>query len=194
MTSSVPPSPQVRAVGGALFFPKLGRPNGCLICLSPPELAQNHEFYKNADVRPPFTYASLIRQVSMEGSQRGVGNGTQAAALPQGPSPQEDPGTGNITSPLTVVPSCSLKCPCSAIGLIQASSGHADVSPGAHTLLLAVHTHCVAVLSFPCAHTPVRLFSSRLAVTVSWPPSVSHTPKHHLISEDRDFAKIRINS
>lgn len=33
--------------------------------LSPsPELAQNHEFYKNADVRPPFTYASLIRQVS----------------------------------------------------------------------------------------------------------------------------------
>ena len=30
----------------------------------PPELAQNHEFYKNADVRPPFTYASLIRQVS----------------------------------------------------------------------------------------------------------------------------------
>ncbi|XP_047589072.1 forkhead box protein P4 isoform X6 [Lutra lutra] len=26
------------------------------------ELAQNHEFYKNADVRPPFTYASLIRQ------------------------------------------------------------------------------------------------------------------------------------
>lgn len=31
---------------------------------SPAELAQNHEFYKNADVRPPFTYASLIRQVS----------------------------------------------------------------------------------------------------------------------------------
>ncbi|MBN3324906.1 FOXP4 protein, partial [Atractosteus spatula] len=27
------------------------------------ELAQNHEFYKNADVRPPFTYASLIRHV-----------------------------------------------------------------------------------------------------------------------------------
>ncbi|KAE8623485.1 hypothetical protein XENTR_v10005627 [Xenopus tropicalis] len=27
------------------------------------ELAQNHEFYKNAEVRPPFTYASLIRQV-----------------------------------------------------------------------------------------------------------------------------------
>lgn len=86
MTSSAPPSPQVRAVGGALVFPKLGRPNGYLICLSPPELAQNHEFYKNADVRPPFTYASLIRQVSVEGSQRRVGNGTQAAALPAGGS------------------------------------------------------------------------------------------------------------
>lgn len=30
-----------------------------------PELAQNCEFYKNADVRPPFTYASLIRHVSI---------------------------------------------------------------------------------------------------------------------------------
>lgn len=29
------------------------------------ELAQNCEFYKNADVRPPFTYASLIRHVSL---------------------------------------------------------------------------------------------------------------------------------
>lgn len=28
------------------------------------DLAQNQEFYKNAEVRPPFTYASLIRQVS----------------------------------------------------------------------------------------------------------------------------------
>lgn len=41
-------------------------PAGCLTLPPPvpPELAQNHEFYKNADVRPPFTYASLIRQVS----------------------------------------------------------------------------------------------------------------------------------
>lgn len=31
------------------------------------ELAQNCEFYKNADVRPPFTYASLIRHVSPSG-------------------------------------------------------------------------------------------------------------------------------
>ena len=27
------------------------------------ELQRNREFYRNADVRPPFTYASLIRQV-----------------------------------------------------------------------------------------------------------------------------------
>ena len=32
--------------------------------MCPAELAQNCEFYKNADVRPPFTYASLIRHVS----------------------------------------------------------------------------------------------------------------------------------
>lgn len=30
------------------------------------EIAPNYEFYKNADVRPPFTYATLIRQVSRE--------------------------------------------------------------------------------------------------------------------------------
>uniref|UniRef100_A0A7N4PJW9 Forkhead box P4 n=1 Tax=Sarcophilus harrisii TaxID=9305 RepID=A0A7N4PJW9_SARHA len=35
-----------------------------------PELAQNHEFYKNADVRPPFTYASLIRQAILETPDR----------------------------------------------------------------------------------------------------------------------------
>lgn len=28
------------------------------------EIQRNREFYKNADVRPPFTYASLIRQVT----------------------------------------------------------------------------------------------------------------------------------
>ena len=27
------------------------------------EIQRNREFYKNTDVRPPFTYASLIRQV-----------------------------------------------------------------------------------------------------------------------------------
>ncbi|GCC36317.1 hypothetical protein chiPu_0014811 [Chiloscyllium punctatum] len=30
----------------------------------------NHEFYKNADVRPPFTYASLIRQAILEAPDR----------------------------------------------------------------------------------------------------------------------------
>ncbi|XP_061407631.1 forkhead box protein P1-like [Lethenteron reissneri] len=30
------------------------------------ELAQNQEFYQNAEVRPPFTYASLIRQAIVE--------------------------------------------------------------------------------------------------------------------------------
>lgn len=29
------------------------------------EIQRNREFYKNADVRPPFTYASLIRQVKL---------------------------------------------------------------------------------------------------------------------------------
>ncbi|XP_035282061.1 forkhead box protein P2 isoform X5 [Anguilla anguilla] len=32
------------------------------------EIAPNYEFYKNADVRPPFTYATLIRQAIMEAS------------------------------------------------------------------------------------------------------------------------------
>ncbi len=30
------------------------------------EIQRNREFYKSADVRPPFTYASLIRQVCIE--------------------------------------------------------------------------------------------------------------------------------
>ncbi|GAA6068284.1 forkhead box protein P2 isoform X2, partial [Tachysurus ichikawai] len=30
------------------------------------EIAPNYEFYKNADVRPPFTYATLIRQAIMD--------------------------------------------------------------------------------------------------------------------------------
>ncbi|XP_036375664.1 forkhead box protein P2-like [Megalops cyprinoides] len=32
------------------------------------EIAPNYEFYKNADVRPPFTYATLIRQAILEAS------------------------------------------------------------------------------------------------------------------------------
>lgn len=68
MTSSAPPSPQVRTDRRVISpHPELDPPSGYpTLYLSSPELAQNHEFYKNADVRPPFTYASLIRQVSME--------------------------------------------------------------------------------------------------------------------------------
>lgn len=51
--------------------PPASSPARCpILCLSPPELAQNHEFYKNADVRPPFTYASLIRQAILETPDR----------------------------------------------------------------------------------------------------------------------------
>lgn len=53
----------------------------------PAELAQNHEFYKNADVRPPFTYASLIRQVS--GSTQNPGH--KAAPSPLCSRRQESP-------------------------------------------------------------------------------------------------------
>ncbi|XP_034296467.1 forkhead box protein P1 isoform X7 [Pantherophis guttatus] len=34
------------------------------------DLAQNQEFYKNAEVRPPFTYASLIRQAILESPEK----------------------------------------------------------------------------------------------------------------------------
>ncbi|XP_078676864.1 forkhead box protein P1-like isoform X19 [Branchiostoma floridae x Branchiostoma belcheri] len=34
------------------------------------EIQRNHEFYKNADVRPPFTYASLIRQAIIESPEK----------------------------------------------------------------------------------------------------------------------------
>ncbi|CAL8356413.1 unnamed protein product [Gadus morhua 'NCC'] len=36
------------------------------------KLAQNCEFYKNADVRPPFTYASLIRHAILEAPDRSL--------------------------------------------------------------------------------------------------------------------------
>ncbi|XP_018115214.1 forkhead box protein P1 isoform X2 [Xenopus laevis] len=38
--------------------------------LSLPDFAQNQEFYKNAEVRPPFTYASLIRQGILESPEK----------------------------------------------------------------------------------------------------------------------------
>uniref|UniRef100_A0A8C5HYS9 Forkhead box protein P1-B-like n=1 Tax=Gouania willdenowi TaxID=441366 RepID=A0A8C5HYS9_GOUWI len=35
-----------------------------------PDLSQNKEFYMNAEVRPPFTYASLIRQAILESPEK----------------------------------------------------------------------------------------------------------------------------
>ncbi|XP_070405306.1 forkhead box protein P1-B isoform X8 [Nothobranchius furzeri] len=35
-----------------------------------PDISQNKEFYMNADVRPPFTYASLIRQAILESPEK----------------------------------------------------------------------------------------------------------------------------
>ncbi|GIZ05146.1 forkhead box protein P1, partial [Caerostris extrusa] len=34
------------------------------------EIQRNREFYRNADVRPPFTYASLIRQAIIEAPEK----------------------------------------------------------------------------------------------------------------------------
>ena len=34
-----------------------------MFCPVSTDIVQNKEFYMNAEVRPPFTYASLIRQV-----------------------------------------------------------------------------------------------------------------------------------
>ncbi|KAH0630250.1 hypothetical protein JD844_013055 [Phrynosoma platyrhinos] len=40
------------------------------IPISSADIAQNQEFYKNAEVRPPFTYASLIRQAILESPEK----------------------------------------------------------------------------------------------------------------------------
>jgi len=53
--NSVCPQPvQINAFAERLFYSEIS-------CFA--DLTQNQEFYRNADVRPPFTYASLIRQV-----------------------------------------------------------------------------------------------------------------------------------
>ncbi|CDQ75962.1 unnamed protein product [Oncorhynchus mykiss] len=38
------------------------------LCSLSSELNPNHEMYRNADIRPPFTYATLIRQAIMDAS------------------------------------------------------------------------------------------------------------------------------
>uniref|UniRef100_A0A8C3FDU8 Forkhead box P1 n=1 Tax=Chrysemys picta bellii TaxID=8478 RepID=A0A8C3FDU8_CHRPI len=45
-------------------------PNKYNVAISSADLAQNQEFYKNAEVRPPFTYASLIRQAILESPEK----------------------------------------------------------------------------------------------------------------------------
>ncbi|XP_067929346.1 forkhead box protein P1-like isoform X3 [Watersipora subatra] len=44
--------------------------SGKMQTISPSEMQQNRNFYKNADVRPPFTYASLIRQAINESTHK----------------------------------------------------------------------------------------------------------------------------
>uniref|UniRef100_A0A8D3BEE8 Forkhead box P2 n=1 Tax=Scophthalmus maximus TaxID=52904 RepID=A0A8D3BEE8_SCOMX len=65
--------PQVPSVLGGANVPSMGAMNKNLPIISGgdtvfifPEIAPNYEFYKNADVRPPFTYATLIRQAIMD--------------------------------------------------------------------------------------------------------------------------------
>ena len=38
------------------------------------EIGRNKEFYRTQDVRPPFTYAALIRQVNISITQFSIGN------------------------------------------------------------------------------------------------------------------------
>ncbi|CAL9683118.1 unnamed protein product [Knipowitschia caucasica] len=62
--------PQVPSVLGGANVPSMGamrRRHADKYSMSlSSEIAPNYEFYKNADVRPPFTYATLIRQAIMD--------------------------------------------------------------------------------------------------------------------------------
>uniref|UniRef100_A0A3B4Y0F3 Forkhead box P2 n=1 Tax=Seriola lalandi dorsalis TaxID=1841481 RepID=A0A3B4Y0F3_SERLL len=62
--------PQVPSVLGGANVPSMGamrrRHSDKYSMPLSSEIAPNYEFYKNADVRPPFTYATLIRQAIMD--------------------------------------------------------------------------------------------------------------------------------
>uniref|UniRef100_A0A3B3DGV1 Forkhead box P2 n=1 Tax=Oryzias melastigma TaxID=30732 RepID=A0A3B3DGV1_ORYME len=62
--------PQVPSVLGGANVPSMGamrrRHSDKYSMQLSSEIAPNYEFYKNADVRPPFTYATLIRQAIMD--------------------------------------------------------------------------------------------------------------------------------
>ncbi|XP_061817390.1 forkhead box protein P2 [Nerophis lumbriciformis] len=64
--------PQVPSVLGGANVPSMGamrrRHTDKYSMPLSSEIAPNYEFYKNADVRPPFTYATLIRQAIMDSS------------------------------------------------------------------------------------------------------------------------------
>uniref|UniRef100_A0A667Y1S4 Forkhead box P2 n=1 Tax=Myripristis murdjan TaxID=586833 RepID=A0A667Y1S4_9TELE len=64
------PMPQVPSVLGGANVPSMGamrrRHSDKYSMPLSSEIAPNYEFYKNADVRPPFTYATLIRQAIMD--------------------------------------------------------------------------------------------------------------------------------
>ncbi|KAH9496367.1 Forkhead box protein P1 [Bulinus truncatus] len=77
-SSSLPPTPS--SVGGGGGSSRGGSDGGggpvrrrvsdkCNLPISA-EIHRNREFYKNTDVRPPFTYASLIRQAIIESPHR----------------------------------------------------------------------------------------------------------------------------
>ncbi|XP_061107225.1 LOW QUALITY PROTEIN: forkhead box protein P2-like [Conger conger] len=69
-TAPVTPLSQVPSVLSAASVPGVGairrRHSDKYSVPMSSEIAPNYEFYKNADVRPPFTYATLIRQAIME--------------------------------------------------------------------------------------------------------------------------------
>ncbi|XP_078138037.1 forkhead box protein P2 isoform X1 [Centroberyx gerrardi] len=66
------PMPQVPSILGGANVPSMGamrrRHSDKYSMPLSSEIAPNYEFYKNADVRPPFTYATLIRQAIMDSS------------------------------------------------------------------------------------------------------------------------------
>uniref|UniRef100_A0A674PHR1 Forkhead box P2 n=1 Tax=Takifugu rubripes TaxID=31033 RepID=A0A674PHR1_TAKRU len=65
--------PQVPSVLGGANVPSMGamrrRHSDKYSMPLSSEIAPNYEFYKNADVRPPFTYATLIRQAIIDSAE-----------------------------------------------------------------------------------------------------------------------------
>ena len=147
--------------------------------VSPPELAQNHEFYKNADVRPPFTYASLIRQVSQPWG--GTGSGWRAARwlrtslrvpAPRGSWEQRASRESRSHPRFPPQPMASPMGP----RLIPASWSGGPVSESTLAVFCCLYPPCHPFSLFHIQATPVRLLFSRLRVTQLSPfLCLSHT-------------------